>query len=160
MTSNAQWGQLPEALSLWFLISALSGNYHSFIYLFHPVIYSSIHHPAIHPSIHPFIYPSIHPSNPSTYPSTHPSIQQSIHPCIHPSIPVIYSSIIHLSIHPSIYLFIHYLSISIRRFTIRSGSCRRKWQPIPVFLSGKSHGQRSLAGYSSWGHKSRIRLSD
>ena len=25
---------------------------------------------------------------------------------------------------------------------------RRKWQPIPVFLPGKSHGQRSLAGYS------------
>ena len=25
---------------------------------------------------------------------------------------------------------------------------RRKWQPTPVFLSGKSHGQRSLAGYS------------
>ena len=22
-----------------------------------------------------------------------------------------------------------------------------------VFLSGKSHGQRSLAGYSPWGHK-------
>ena len=22
-----------------------------------------------------------------------------------------------------------------------------KWQPIPVFLSGESHGQRSLAGY-------------
>ena len=30
---------------------------------------------------------------------------------------------------------------------------RRKWQPIPVFLPGKSHGQRSLAGYSPWGHK-------
>ena len=30
---------------------------------------------------------------------------------------------------------------------------RRKWQPTPVFLPGKSHGQRSLAGYSSWGHK-------
>ena len=29
----------------------------------------------------------------------------------------------------------------------------RKWQPIPVFLFGKSHGQRSLAGYSPWGHK-------
>ena len=28
-----------------------------------------------------------------------------------------------------------------------------KWQPIPVFLPGKSHGQRSLAGYSPWGHK-------
>jgi len=24
----------------------------------------------------------------------------------------------------------------------------RKWQPIPVFLPGVSHGQRSLAGYS------------
>ena len=30
---------------------------------------------------------------------------------------------------------------------------RRKWQPIPVVLPGKSHGQRSLAGYSPWGHK-------
>ena len=27
---------------------------------------------------------------------------------------------------------------------------RRKWQPITVFLPGKSHGQRSLAGYSPW----------
>ena len=25
----------------------------------------------------------------------------------------------------------------------------RAWKPTPVFLSGKSHGQRSLAGYSS-----------
>ena len=32
-------------------------------------------------------------------------------------------------------------------------SWRRKWQPTPVFLSGKSHGQRSLVGYSLWGHK-------
>ena len=30
---------------------------------------------------------------------------------------------------------------------------RRKWQPIPVFLPRKFHGQRSLAGYSPWGHK-------
>ena len=30
---------------------------------------------------------------------------------------------------------------------------RRKWQPTPVFLLGKSHGQRSLVGYSSWGHR-------
>ena len=29
----------------------------------------------------------------------------------------------------------------------------RKWQSAPVFLPGKSHGQRNLAGYSSWGHK-------
>ena len=30
---------------------------------------------------------------------------------------------------------------------------RRKWQPTLVFLAGKSHGQRSLAGYSPWGCK-------
>ena len=30
---------------------------------------------------------------------------------------------------------------------------RRKWQPIPVLLPGKSHGQRSLVGYSLWGCK-------
>ena len=31
--------------------------------------------------------------------------------------------------------------------------CRRKWQPSPVFLPGKSHGQRSLVGYSPEGCK-------
>ena len=30
---------------------------------------------------------------------------------------------------------------------------RRKRQPTPIFLPGKSHGQRSLAGYSPWGLK-------
>ena len=30
---------------------------------------------------------------------------------------------------------------------------RRKWQPTPLFLPGKFHGQRSLAGYSPWGCK-------
>ena len=30
---------------------------------------------------------------------------------------------------------------------------RRKWQPIPIFLPRKSHGQRSLVGCSPWGHK-------
>ena len=28
---------------------------------------------------------------------------------------------------------------------------RKKWQPTPVFLSGKSHRQWSLVGYSPWG---------
>ena len=28
-----------------------------------------------------------------------------------------------------------------------------QWQPTPVFLSGKSHGQGSLVGYIPWGHK-------
>ena len=30
---------------------------------------------------------------------------------------------------------------------------RRKWQPTPVFLPGKFHGQRSLVGYGPWGHR-------
>ena len=30
---------------------------------------------------------------------------------------------------------------------------RRKWQPTPVFLPEKSHGQKSLVGYSPQGHK-------
>ena len=30
---------------------------------------------------------------------------------------------------------------------------RRKWQPTPVFLPGKSHGWQSLVGYCSWGRK-------
>ena len=30
---------------------------------------------------------------------------------------------------------------------------RSKWQSTPVFLPGKSYGQRSLEGYSPWGRK-------
>ena len=33
---------------------------------------------------------------------------------------------------------------------------KRKWQPTSVLLLGKSHGQRSLMGYSPWDHK-RVR---
>ena len=32
-------------------------------------------------------------------------------------------------------------------------SWRREWLPTPVFLPEESHGQRSLEGYSPWGHK-------
>ena len=38
----------------------------------------------------------------------------------------------------------------------RGDPWRRKWQPTPVFLPGKFHGQRSLASYSSSGPK-RVR---
>ena len=30
---------------------------------------------------------------------------------------------------------------------------RRKWQPTPILFPGKSHGQRSLVGYSPWGRE-------
>ena len=36
---------------------------------------------------------------------------------------------------------------------VRKISWRRKCQPTPVFLPGKSHGWRSLVGYSPWGRK-------
>ena len=36
---------------------------------------------------------------------------------------------------------------------VRKTSWRRKWQLTPVFLPGKSHGQRNLAGYSPRGRK-------
>ena len=32
-------------------------------------------------------------------------------------------------------------------------SWRRAWQPTPVFMAGESHEQKSLQGYSPWGHK-------
>ena len=37
----------------------------------------------------------------------------------------------------------------VRKIWVR----RRKWQSTPVLLPGKSHGQRSLVGYSPWGRK-------
>ena len=36
---------------------------------------------------------------------------------------------------------------------VRKIPWRRKWQPTLVFLLEKSHAQRSLVGYSPWGHK-------
>ena len=34
---------------------------------------------------------------------------------------------------------------------VREIPWRRKWQPVPAFLPGKFHGQRSLEGYNPWG---------
>ena len=38
---------------------------------------------------------------------------------------------------------------------VKASACNTgdKWQPTPVLLAGKFHGQRSLVGYSPWGHK-------
>ena len=36
---------------------------------------------------------------------------------------------------------------------VRKSPWRRAQQPTPVFLPREPHGQRSLAGYSSYGHK-------
>ena len=37
---------------------------------------------------------------------------------------------------------------------------RKNWQATPVFLPGKSYGQRSLVGYGPWGHQSQTKLSN
>ena len=39
------------------------------------------------------------------------------------------------------------------KYTYMLKSWRRNSQPTPVFLPGKSHGQRNLAGYNPWGLK-------
>ena len=36
---------------------------------------------------------------------------------------------------------------------VRKIPWRREWQPIPVFLPGEFHGQKSLAVYSPWCRK-------
>ena len=36
---------------------------------------------------------------------------------------------------------------------VRKIPWRGEWRPTPVFLSGESHGQRSLSGYSPWGYR-------
>ena len=33
---------------------------------------------------------------------------------------------------------------------VRKIPLRRKWQPTPIFLPGKSRGQRNLVGYNPW----------
>ena len=49
-----------------------------------------------------------------------------------------------------------------RRFDpwVRKIPWRRKWQPTPVFLPGKSHGQRSLVGCIAWDCKSQTQPSE
>ena len=49
---------------------------------------------------------------------------------------------------------IHRFSPWVRKFT-----CRRKWQPAPVFFPGKFQIQRSLVGYSPWSDKESEWLS-
>ena len=43
---------------------------------------------------------------------------------------------------------------------VRKIPWRKKWQPTPVFLPGKFHGQRSLVGYSPWGGSQGVRCNE
>ena len=45
-------------------------------------------------------------------------------------------------------------SLQLRLFMDYSTTdLEKKWQPTPVLLPGESHGQKSLVGYSPWGHR-------
>ena len=44
--------------------------------------------------------------------------------------------------------------------TNKTSEWRRQWQPTPVLLPGKFHGQRSLVGCSPWGCKGSTQLRD
>ena len=70
---------------------------------------------------------------------------------------ILYTLFIHKSVlfppEPGVVSFI---LIFIQQYEV---NWRRKWQPTPVFLPGKSHGQRILVGYSPWSHESQKGLS-
>ena len=64
------------------------------------------------------------------------------------------SEILDLKISSSFYSFNNLFSyISIPALQIGSSIPSFKWHPIPVFMTGESHGKRSQAGYSPQGHK-------
>ena len=52
-----------------------------------------------------------------------------------------------------IILYCIYLALEWPGFEPHRSSYLWLWQPIPVFLPGKFHGQRSLAGYDPWSHR-------
>ena len=45
------------------------------------------------------------------------------------------------------------ISIGEDREVLEKDGRRRRWQPTPVLLTGKSHGWGSLVGCSPWGRK-------
>ena len=49
------------------------------------------------------------------------------------------------------------INIKIKKYLFLHDQCKfvfkvPQWQPTPVLLPEKSHGRRSLVGYSPWGH--------
>ena len=59
-----------------------------------------------------------------------------------------------MSSHPTSFpYFLHLQSLAAHLPLCKMGVQRRQWQPTPVLLLGKSHGQRSLVGCSPWGPK-------
>ena len=55
--------------------------------------------------------------------------------------------------HSSFSISHHRIMINLALSWVGKILWRRKWQPTLVLLPGKSHGWRSLIGYSPWGRK-------
>ena len=56
-----------------------------------------------------------------------------------------------INLSPLVCLDLHFIYCT---FTYHQGTYQRgQWQPTPVPLPGKSHGQRNLLGCSSWGRR-------
>ena len=109
-------------------------------------VYPSIH-PSIHPCLHSSVHLSIHPSNHLSIlsvPTFFSSSFSSFLPCFPPTYPSSWASQVLANAGDK------------RDVGSITGSgrfpWRRPWRLTPVFLPGESHGQRSLAGYSPWGH--------
>ena len=66
---------------------------------------------------------------------------------------------VHILLKPGLENFEHYFASMWDKcncaavWTFFGIALRRKWQSTPALLPGKSHGRRSLIGYSPWGHK-------
>ena len=48
---------------------------------------------------------------------------------------------------------LYYVCLCFNYYGFTLSFRRRQWHPTPVLLPGKSHGRRSLVGYSPWGLK-------
>ena len=77
--------------------------------------------------------------------------QDTIHGCKLEVEAVVFSYRLHLIIHLRNFCFPK-MDSGFNPW-VRKTPWSRKWQPNPVVLPGKFHGQRSLAGYSPWGRK-------
>ena len=55
--------------------------------------------------------------------------------------------------YPLAVLFFFFFCLPKHYIGAKSNPWRRKWQSTPIVLPGKSHGRRSLTGYSPWGCK-------
>ena len=63
---------------------------------------------------------------------------------------------VHILCLPTMHSLLPAIHLSLFRFTtltFSSSNLEEEWQATPVFLPGKSHGQRTLVGYSPRGHK-------